>query len=442
VITEITPENHSTIKNPVFSSHAAIYLGIYEDFMKQVRATGIEIDENNYGQEIKEKSRTLRQRGAKSRNGDKSTYINAISPACVACQTGVESETFFISLKCHRECYFCFNSNQVDYEHHSQNKRDLIKELDELHAAGVKLTHIAVTGGEPLLYPEELIDFYIHAAKRYPGVYKRLYTCGDHLNEEVLQALCDAGLEEIRLSIRMYDLEQGRRHTLERVALAKRYVPNTMIEMPVLPGTLEIMQSLLLELNELQIASINLLEFCYPFFNPELFKEKGFKIKNRPYKIPYNYWYAGGLPISQSEVVCFDLLEFTLKQNLDIGVHYCSLENKFTAQIYGQNFGKRVPNYMHFSSKDYFFKSAKVFGDDVARVQKLFEQKRARRYRYDEQHQCLEFHVKQIKKLRGMDIEVGIATSVVEKRGAEEYLRELKVDMTHPDSFDLVKDVG
>ena len=84
--------------------------------------------------------------------------------------------------------------------------------------------------------------------------------------------LQEAGLNEIRFSIRMHDSEQSRRHIYERIALAKRYIPQVMVEMPVLPGTLETMKDILLELDRLDIHSVNLLEFCYPYFNAEAFR--------------------------------------------------------------------------------------------------------------------------------------------------------------------------
>ncbi len=441
MIIEITRDNHDTIKNPVFAEYAAIYLQIYDDFMDQVRASGIAIDENDYQDETRARLEALRQKGATIRNGGRSIFVNAISPACVACQTGVESETFFISLKCHRDCYFCFNPNQVDYEYHSQHQRDLVQELDSLHAAGVALKHLAVTGGEPLLFPDELVQFYAHAGETYPGVHKRLYTCGDHVNADILQELQAAGLEEVRFSIRVHDLEKGHRHTLDHIALARQYIPDVMVEMPVLPGTSALMQDLLLELNDLQITSINLLEFCYPLSGASRYNEKGFKVKQRPYRIPYNYWYAGGLPISESELLCLDLLDFVIERELGIGVHYCSLENKFTAQIYEQNIDKPVPGIMQFSPTDYFFKSAKVFGEDVPPVRQLFDRKGYDGYSYHQQHQYLEFHVDRIRMLRKLDVEVGIAISVIETRDGESYLRELKVDLTHPDKFKRHKDI-
>lgn len=441
MITEITPENLDVIKNPVFSAFAESYLQINADFLNQIHQFGVSLDSDDYREETESKLEALRRKGAIFRNGDKSIYVNAISPACIACQTGVDSETFFISLKCHRECFFCFNPNQVNFEYYSHHERDLISELGQLHAGGMKLKHLAVTGGEPLLHREHLVDFYEHAKKLYPGVYKRLYTCGDHLNPEVLRELQEAGLEEIRLSIRMHDLDSGHRHTLDRIALAKQFIPSVMVEMPVLPDRLEAMQELLLELNDLQIASINLLEFCYPFSDPTAYNERGFKVKKRPYQILYNYWYAGGLPVSRSELVCLELLDFAIEHHLNIGVHYCSLENKFTAQVYELNVGKSVPDYMYFSPEDFFYKSAKVFGDDIPPVLTYFERKKLRNYRQNEQLQYLEFHVKHVNRLRKMDVEVGIATSVVETRNGESYLRELKLDLANPDTFIFGRDV-
>jgi pyruvate formate-lyase activating enzyme-like uncharacterized protein len=441
VIVDITRANHNIIKNPAFSRYADMYLQIYDGYLEQIQATGLALDDHDYQQETAAQLDVLRRKGATFRNGDRSIYVNAISPACVACQTGIDSQTFFISLKCHRDCYFCFNPNQMDYEYHLEHKRDLIQELDALHAAGTTLKHLAVTGGEPLLFPQELLAFYRRARELYPDVYMRLYTTGDQLNADLLEELKAAGLDEIRFSIRIHDLEKGHRHTLDRIALSRQYIPVIMVEMPVLPGTAAIMQDLLVELDALQVASINLLEFCYPFAQPAAFNQKGFKVKQRPYQIPYDYWYAGGLPISGSELLCLELMEFALDRQLTMGVHYCSLENKFTAQIFEQNTNKPVPSYVQLSPDGYYFKSAKVFGDDIPEVFRLFERKGNHDFQYNKQHQYLEFHVNQVRMLRNMEIEVGIATSVIETRDGDSVLRELKVDLAYPRTFKVQADV-
>ncbi|WP_243454365.1 hypothetical protein [Desulfosporosinus fructosivorans] len=134
-----------------------------------------------------------------------------------------------------------------------------------------------------------------------------------------------------------------------------------------------------------------------------------------PYQVLYDYWYAGGLPVSHSELDCLQLLEFIIDHKLKLGVQYCSLENKHTAQIYQQNYGKQVAKTQYFSPKDYFYKSAKVFGADIPKALGVFKKQRYTNYLVNDDYQFLEFHVKKVKALIKLDIEVGISYNVMEK---------------------------
>ena len=40
-----------------------------------------------------------------------SLFINFKSDACVACRMGVNTTTAYLSLRCNKDCYFCFNPN-------------------------------------------------------------------------------------------------------------------------------------------------------------------------------------------------------------------------------------------------------------------------------------------------------------------------------------------
>jgi len=435
MIIPITPETHHQIKNPRFAAYAGRYLQIYENFMDQIRATGIEIDSGADEAAVAEKLERLREKGVLFRNGGRSIVTGAISEACVACRKSVGSVTFFISLQCHRSCYYCFNPNQVDYEHYTTHTRDLVAELDQLVAEGYELSCVALTGGEPLLHKEQAVAFFRHAHECFPGVHTRLYTCGDYVEEGVLGDLRDAGLREIRFSIRMHDSEHLRGVILERVALAKAYIPDVMIEMPVIPGHLDEMKALLRELDRIGIYSINLLELCYPLVNADEFNARGFKVKRRPFETLYDYWYAGGVPVAGSESDCLDLVEFAHDEGLGIGVHYCSLENKLTGQNYQQNAGRPLPRTAILSQNDFLLKSARVFGDDVAPVLAAFEQAGCRDYTYNAQIDSLEFNVNHIRALKKLDVEIGIATSTFEERPDGLVLRELKVDLTTPRMF-------
>jgi len=441
MIREINRRTLTEIRNPIFSNYASAYLDIYDDYMKHIEDSGLEMSQGDHLDQIRDLCSRLERRGAFLRNSGKSIYINQISPACVACRKGVGSATFFLSLQCNRDCYYCFNPNQENYEYFTKNKRNLIEELDQIHASGQQIRYLALTGGEPLLHLDESIEFFQKAKEDFPEAHSRLYTSGDFINCDTLQQLKDAGLEEIRISIRLHDAEGGQQATLSKIAQAMDYIPYVMVEMPVLPDTLNRMKEILVELDRIGISSINLLEFCFPFRNARIFRENGYKIKNPPYRVLYNYWYAGGLPIANSELECLELLEFALDEDLDIGVHYCSLENKHTGQIYQQNLGKKVSSRAYFSRNDFFYKSAKVFGEDVKRVLRRFNSLGKFDYFIDTDHKYLEFHVDNITLLQEMDLEVGISSAVIEQREDGEYVRELRVDLVYPETFQLDMDV-
>ncbi len=441
MIREVTSKTISTIHNPAFREYAQRYIEIYQKFLAQVEGMGIELAPEEDAQPFFDKMDALAAAGARVRNDAKSVVANQLSPGCVACQTSVGSATFFFSLKCHRDCFYCFNPNQENYTYYCANSIDAAAELKKLNAGGHVVRQLALTGGEPLLNKPETLRFFQTAREYFPKASTRLYTSGDHVNAEILQQLKDAGLDEIRFSIRMFDLEKGRDYTLGRIELAKAYIPRVMVEMPVLPDTLEEMKAILLRLDALGIFGINLLELCFPFNNVEEFRKRGYRVKARPFRVLYNYWYAGGLPIAGSESECLELVDFALKAGLKLGVHYCSLENKHTGQVYRQNKASAASNPYSFSEKDYFLKSAKIFGDDIAVVKEAFRKKGFSRYELYPERNYLEFPVKSIHLLKNADVEIGISTNILEDRNGEKVTRELRIDWTTPQLFEFEKDV-
>ncbi len=440
----ILPINSNTvgqISNPDFRKYAENYIQIYADFMNQISQLGLEIDTTETAEDVQKSLAHLSQKGAEIRNDKKSVVLNNISPSCLACRTGIDSSTFFVSLRCHRDCYYCFNPNQEDYAYFLDHTRRPDEELEQLAANGQQLEHIALTGGEPLLFKEQTIRFFQTARQLFPQSHTRLYTSGDHLDLPTLQALQAAGLDEIRLSIRMHDLEKGQRHTFKQLESCMGYIPAVMVEMPILPESLDIMKDVLLELERIGIFGINLLEFCFPVTNAEEFQRRGFKIKTHPFRVLYNYWYAGGLPIAGSERVCLDLIDFAQEQGFKMGVHYCSLENKHTGQIYQQNANKRLPKTAYFSSKDFFIKTAKVFGSDIQLAKPLLYKGRGVSLNMNSELKFLEFHPSHIPLLSGLDIDIGISSSVFERREGGEVMRELAIDLTTPKTFNFATDV-
>lgn len=436
MLTPITKDTLHVIKDLSFRRYAQMFTRVEENTLANIESFGVPL-----GKQMNQKEKELiltriREKEAVFRNNDKSIYVNRISSACEACKTGEGSYTTFISLKCHRNCYFCFNKNQEDYAQFSVGKKNVEQELLDLLEAGHEFSHLALTGGEPLLFKEDTVRFFQLAKEKTPRTYTRLYTAGDLLDQETLFQLKETELDEIRFSIKMEDSSQKQTHILKKIEMAQQFIPNVLVEMPVIPGTMDNMKELLLKLDDLGIYGINLLEFCFPLENVQPFIERGFSLKNPPYEKYYNYWYAGGLAVADSEAMCLELVEFALDQQLKLGVHYCSLENKHTGQIYQQNRNQHIDETYMFSTRDHFFKTAKVFGKDKKKVIPVLREHRIP-FEIDELHDLVQFPVKSIELLKDKRVEVGIVSSVVEWQLGERLIREVSIDWTKPNLFRL-----
>lgn len=440
----LTKETIGNISNPIFADYAARYLDIYDGFAAQVEAFGLPFAQSQEDEIQKLYDRLLADAGCRARepegsgqpgkrvvcrNGGASLVYGDISDACAACRTGADSYTGFISLRCHRDCYFCFNPNQDEYDLYSRRKKDWERELEWLHARQKTLRHIALTGGEPLLYKDDTVAYFKKARSLWPDIYMRLYTSGDLLDEGTLKQLRETRLNEIRFSLKLEDPPERMEQVYKAMALAREYIPAVMVEMPVLPDSERAMCAILDRLEELEIFGINLLEFCFPFNNAEMFRSRGYALRWPPYKTLYNFWYAGGLPVAGSELLALKLLDYAVKQQYRLNVHYCSLENKHFGQIYMQNTAAPLtdPTYC-MSQRDFYLKTVKAFGPDAGRAEQILKKHRRTDYRMDRKLQFIQMSPSCAKLLQKEEMELGISYNVREYRDGEICTRELRID--------------
>lgn len=460
MIERIDETNLGAIVNPSFREYAARYVRIERRFRESVAELGLPFGESE-DRTLREEARicgcvgcpreaapvlpeglaSYRGRGLTVANDGKSLFARWRSDACASCRLGVRAKTFLFSTQCPRRCFFCFNPNQEGLE---ANLHDAVRELEECAERGATFTHLALTGGEPLLHAEETVRFFRRARELYPDAHTRLYTSGLFLDEPLMEALGDAGLREIRFSVKTEDDSAAIERVLDTIARSMAYLPDVMVEMPVVPGELDLMKRLLVRLDGIGAKGINLLELGYPFANAEAFAHRGLKIKADPLRVLYDYQYAGGLPVAGSEEDCLLLLQFALDEGLRMGVHYCSMENKFTGQIYQQNapHDARYP-WCVMSRKDHFLKTALVFGEDAFRVRGVFADRKVpnERYRYENDH--LEFDPELITLLAEALplVEVGLGYRVIERREGEWVQREVRLDRVVLETFDFDSDV-
>lgn len=407
------------------------YADIEADYLAQLGRWGIRIAPCDADADaVRAAKERLRAKGARFRNGDASIVCGGLSSACVACTGGRGSKTFFLSLACNRSCYFCFNANQADYADHLRLNDAWRDEVDAFAAAcGGNVTHVGLTGGEPLLHADEAVAFCAYVHERFPDAYIRLYTAGDFLDEPLLARLRDAGLAELRMSIKLDDGEDDIDDALARLALATRFIPDVMVEMPVVPGTGERMRALMRELDRLGAFGINLLEFCYPLGAWDEFERRGFAVRNPPFPVLYNYGYAGGLPIAGSELLCLELLEFALDEGLSLGVHYCSLENKNRDQICLQNVACLPGDGVYERDEhDFFLKTMKVFDGDVPLVQRTLEACGVGAFALEDEGRSLAFHPRHVAAVQGIPVVLCRSYNVLEESADGTVVRELKLE--------------
>lgn len=348
----------------------ADYAGVEERYVRALEEKGLKFVPRGQGEQRRRELReALRERGVEFRNGGASLSSGWLSPACVECTGARGSETFSTTFRCHRDCYFCFNRNQADYELFFEQGCPWEEGLQRAAETYDDLACIGLTGGEPLLDLEDSLAFLTRARELFPYAHERMYTSGDLLTEAAAEKLREAGLDEIRFSVKDDDTPAQQQRVLDAMRIAKRYIPHVMVEMPVIPGSREAMQELMREFQAIGIDGMNLLEFCFPFCRWEEFEKRGLLLRNPPFEVMYDYGYSGGLAVAGSEELILELMLWALDNGITFGLHYCSLENKHRSEIRQKNERARnVHPALAFDEEDFFLKAAKVFGADVEPV--------------------------------------------------------------------------
>ena len=382
---------------------------------------------NSHIARVSQLRQELAKRQATFRNAGASISCGWLSKACVEC-TGVNgSETFSTTFKCHRNCYFCFNFNLADYDKYVQCGCPWEQELAAAHeATGGKLAVIGLTGGEPLLNLDDSIAFLKRAGELFPNAHKRMYTSGDLLTPDGAKRLAQAGLDEIRFSVKQDDPNQLRETVLDNMKMAASYIKDVVVEMPIVPGTKEVMKDWMRRFAQNGIKGMNLLEFCFPFHSWEEFHKRGFVLKNPPFDEMFDYGYSGGLAVAGSEELALELMVWALDEGLGFGLHYCSLENKHRSEIRQMNEPARnVHPIFEFDESDFFVKTAKVFGAQRDAARQILLDAQVQDVVEDDDDDTIAFAPRYASLFDGTDISPMIAFNVLDRDEQGRFLREV-----------------
>jgi pyruvate formate-lyase activating enzyme-like uncharacterized protein len=298
------------------------------DVRAETRATHRAANEREYGEDYG-RLRWLDGRSATEAEGRRLEAIDALgqgvewacdgtkphygplSPGCARCVAGTWS-CLFVNGVCNARCFFCPTrqhergeptTGQLEFT----DPGDYVDYLERFGFDGASLS-----GGEPFLTLERTVTFLRAIRERFgSGVYLWLYTNGMLATDEALQAVADAGLDEIRFNLHAND------YRLEPVASAATRIPTVTIETPAVPEDEARMRDLLPVLADLGVAHVNLHDVRVTPHNVQHVVERGYTCLHGP-----------KVRVLESELTALRLLGEASRQQLALAVQYCCFPYK------------------------------------------------------------------------------------------------------------------
>lgn len=256
-------------------------------------------------------------------DGGSLIYYKTLSDACRHCRLDAGC-TIRITSQCNRRCFFCF-VKPAGAEETSTDINDYMNTIRD-KAGRVDLKSVAVSGGEPFLYPERVFQLFDAVNSEFKNtLYKRIYTNGDYLDADILKKLKERGLDEIRLSIKPTESPD-----IGLFETVKAYIPRVVVEFPVLPGSFEPVKTVMEQLEHMGIDGVNLIELFFNGYNSDGYRKEGFRINLSDYGIRdgcdfkpiYEY------PVWGSRRTALQLIRHFARAKMNMFIHLCSQKTK------------------------------------------------------------------------------------------------------------------
>ncbi|MCK4614937.1 MAG: radical SAM protein [Thermoplasmata archaeon] len=253
---------------------------------------------------------------------------------CVHCRKGAKMVLLITGL-CPYGCFYCplsekkmgkdvIYANELGVEGEGRDIQ-VIEEARSISAEGT-----GITGGDPLLVLDRTLHF-IRLIKREFGPWHHihLYT-GSLPTKEQLEALKEAGLDEIRYhpigilgpELTMELRDENLKEYIRAIRDSLECGLNTGVEIPVIPGTLEVLKWLANELDEAGTMFLNLDELEFSPTNYQALLGRGMKIRDE---------LSSAAAGSREEA--YEFMEWSSCQGFDMSIHFCSSRYKDAGQL-------------------------------------------------------------------------------------------------------------
>lgn len=248
-----------------------------------------------------------------------------LSPGCKSCGQGTWSCLFIGSL-CTADCFYC-PQDRTDRKNQPPTESGLVFDDPDDYVDYVekfKFRGVSFSGGEPLLQYNKIL-IYIKKIRERLGnnIYIWLYTNGDLVDRNKLNALKKAGLNEIRFDV------SARGYNLKPVKLAVGLIDTVTIEIPAIPEDFEILKRCLPRMKAIGVAHLNLHQMhtsrhCY-----REFVDRGYTFLHQP-----------DTAVLESEMTALRLLRYAVDHKIGLAINYCSTiyKNRYQKKGYRERF--------------------------------------------------------------------------------------------------------
>jgi pyruvate formate-lyase activating enzyme-like uncharacterized protein len=253
----------------------------------------------------------LQSRGADVLCGGTKPVCNGMSPGCQSCTAG-DWSCLFINGVCNGHCFFCPADQTEMGEPTTQtiqftDPEDYVDYIKQFRFKGVSMS-----GGEPLLSFERTIRF-ISAVKAKLGsaIHLWMYTNGKLVTRDKLQALKEAGADEIRFNIYAHI------DYLQKIRMASDLINNVTVEIPAVP---EYFDELKKTISDLKQNGVKFLNFHQLRLTPHNF--------NNLIKRNYTYLHGSKVTVLESELIALKIMKFNVESGINLAINYCSFPYK------------------------------------------------------------------------------------------------------------------
>ncbi len=243
---------------------------------------------------------------------------------CRSCLLGAGLSAIRKTNKCNLECKFCYNYGELDdippigegmwgiggtkfYE----------KDIDLLLSIHKKPTGISYVYLEPFME----IEKYYPVVRKFSaaGIHQHMYTNGTLATEETLQALGEAGLDELRFNLGASDCADK---VIANIALAKKHIRHVGIETPMTPEFFASFFKKKQAILATKLDFINCAELHLNENNIENYCGENMYLSRHGYISPI--W---------SRELTLKFMKIAAEENWDIVVHDCSNSTKFARDL-------------------------------------------------------------------------------------------------------------